>query len=107
MTAAPGFSLLGRDGLHWALCDKTDCKISPLGFQTDSTQDSQTQAETAEMVKQWSQESSPEDAVVDTALENCLAECTSNIILHMPQSLSTREKKDKNEEATQVALAQP
>lgn len=47
MTGAPGCSLLGGDGLHRALCDKTDCKISPLGFQTDSAQDSQTQAETA------------------------------------------------------------
>lgn len=44
------------------------------------------------MLKQCGQESSPDDAVIDTALETCLAECASKIILHVPQSLSTREK---------------
>lgn len=50
------------------------------------------QAETAEMVKQCSQESSPEDAVIDAALETCLAEHANNLILPMLQSLSTEEK---------------
>lgn len=44
------------------------------------------------MVKQYGQETSPEDAVIDTALETCLAGCASKRILHMSQSLSTREK---------------
>ncbi|KAM9637121.1 protein lin-28 homolog B isoform 1-T1 [Morphnus guianensis] len=50
------------------------------------------QAETAEMVKQCGQESSPEDAVIDAALETCLAEHANNLILPMLQSLSTEEK---------------
>lgn len=64
------------------------------------------------MLEQCGQESSPDSAVIDTALETCLAECASKIILHMLQSLPTREKslserKVKMGKATQVALASP
>lgn len=44
------------------------------------------------MLKQCGQESSPDDTVIDTALENYLAECASKVILCVLQSLSTREK---------------
>lgn len=44
------------------------------------------------MVKQCGQESSPEDAVIDAALETGLAEHANNLILPMLQSLSTEEK---------------
>lgn len=44
------------------------------------------------MVKQHGQESSPEDAVMDVALETCLAERANKLILPMLQSLSTEEK---------------
>lgn len=44
------------------------------------------------MVKQHEQESSPEDAVTDAALETCLPGHTNNLILPVLQSLS-REKK--------------
>lgn len=50
------------------------------------------QGETAEMVKQHGQEGSPEDIVIDAALETCLAEHANNLILPMLQSLSTEEK---------------
>lgn len=43
------------------------------------------------MVKQHGQESS-EDAVMDVALETCLAERANKLILPMLQSLSTEEK---------------
>ena len=43
------------------------------------------------MVKQCGQESSPEDAVIDAALETCLAERANNLILPMLQCLSTEE----------------
>lgn len=47
------------------------------------------------MVKQHGQESSPADAVIDAALETCLAEHANNLIPLTLQSLSTEEKKGR------------
>lgn len=84
-----------------ALC----CSIPLLAFQTGAALVMLPHAHVGWDCQHGRPRGSPEDAVIDTALETCLAESANNLILPMLQALSAEEKSPYGREMQGCSLA--